>query len=295
MTTIRIDSCPICKGKHLIHKLSYTDRIANKPFDILQCSDCGLHITQLAPRLQEMSEFYPDSESPQYKPAQNSCDKWLDYLLGKWYKKQVKIVREESERYSGVLLEMGCKEGYFANAMRNNGWITHAVEHDTTAREYGNKRFMLQVEDGRRFFDINPRSYNVVVSWDTLGEAVDMHRTMDKLAQLIVKDGTLIIAFHNATSSDAKQYGASWSGWNAPRKRWHLTPDAFETLAEQHDLEIVNLRHSTLLDTITALTSEWQQSGKKNLMSSLLRCASRAIKGKENYTYYIYTLKPKQR
>ena len=86
---------------------------------------------------------------------------------------------------------MGCKEGYFANAIRNNGWITHAVEHDPTAREYGNKRFMLQIEDGRRFFDINPRSYNVVVAWDTLGEAVDIHRTMDKLAQLIVKDGTV--------------------------------------------------------------------------------------------------------
>lgn len=269
--------------------------MANTPFDILQCSDCGLHITQHTPRQQDMGRFYPDSESDCYKPAQDSCDKWLDFLLSKWHKERVKIVREESRRNSGVLLEMGCKEGYFANAIRNNGWIAHAVEHDPTAREYGNKRYMLQIEDGRRFFDINPRSYNVVVAWDTLGEAVDIHRTIDKLSQLIVRDGTLIIAFHNAMSNDARQYGASWSGWDAPRKRWHLNPQAFEALVNQHNLEIVNKRHSSLCASITALSSEWQQAAKKRLITPLLRSMVRAIKTKENHTYYIYTLKYKQR
>lgn len=294
MTTNRIDSCPICNGKHLIHKLSLTDSISNKTFDILQCSDCGLHITQHAPRMQEMSEFYPDSQSAIYKPAQSSCDKWLDHMLSGWYKEQVKIVREESERHSGVLFEMGCKEGYFANAIRNNGWIAHAVEHDPTAREYGNKRFMLQVEDSRRLFDINACSYNVVVAWDTLGEAVDMHRTIEKLSQLIVKDGTLIIAFHNAACNDSKHYASSWSGWNTPRKRWHLTPQAFEKLVELHNLEIVNLRHSTHRAIITATTSMWQACGQKNFASTLWHNLKRVLTTHNDDTYYIYTLKHKQ-
>ena len=294
MTTVRIDSCPICNGNHLIHKLSLTDSVANKSFDILQCSDCGLHITQHAPIPKEMDEFYPDSESACYKPAQDICGKWLDSLLNKWYNEQVKLVREESERFSGVLLEMGCKEGYFANAIRNNGWITHAVEHDTTAREYGNKRFLLQIEKGSRLFDINPRSYNVVVAWDTLGEAIDIHRTIEKLAQLIVKDGTIIIAFHNATSNDAKLYGSSWSGWNAPRKRWHLTPQSFEKLVMQHNLEIVNQRHSTHRAAITAIMSMWQHTGKKGFWATLLHYFKTLLATSPNNTYIIYTLKHKQ-
>ena len=294
MTTIRIDTCPICNGKHLIHKLSQTDSISGKVFDILQCSDCGLHITQHAPRLQDMGEFYPDSESACYKPAQGVCNKWLEYLLGKWYKNLVKIVHKEADRYSGVLIELGCKEGYFANAIRNNGWIAHAVEHDPTAREYGNKRFMLQIEDAGRFFHINARSYNVAVAWDTLGEAIDIHRTIEKLSQIIVKDGTIIIAFHNAQSDDARRYGASWDGWNVPRKRWHLTPHAFETLIEKHNLEIVGKRHDNLRAFITALTSEWKQSRDKNIWKSTLHSLTNIIKTKSNHTYYIYTLKHKQ-
>ena len=110
MTTTRIDSCPICNGKHLIHKLSPTDSVSKRQYDILQCADCGLHITQHAPRMQEMSDFYPDSESDCYKPTHGTCDKWHKLLLNRWYKKQAKVVCDEAERYSGVLLEMGCKE-----------------------------------------------------------------------------------------------------------------------------------------------------------------------------------------
>ena len=215
-------------------------------------------------------------------------------LNEKSYKEQAKIVREEAERYSGVLLDMGCKEGYFANAIRNNGWIAHAVEHDSTAREYGNKRFLLQIEDGSRFFDINPRSYNVVVAWDTLGEAVDMHRTIEKLSQLIVKDGTLIIAFHNATCDDSNHYAASWSGWNAPRKRWHLTPQAVEKLIEQHNLEIVNCRHSKRRAMITATTSEWNHTHKKSFIATILHTLKQMLAKPHQHTYIIYTLKHKQ-
>ena len=46
---------------------------------------------------------------------------------------------------------------------------------------------------------------------------------------------------------------------------------------------------------LTALSSEWQQAAKKRLITPLLRSMVRAIKTKENHTYYIYTLKYKQR
>lgn len=293
MTTIRIDNCPICKGNHLIHKLSYTDSISGKTFEILQCIDCGLHITQQAPILGDMGHFYHSSDSECYKPAATPVRKWTDRLLEGWYKEQVKIVNRESERLSGVLLEMGSKLGFFARTIRNNGWIAHGVEYDTTAREYGNKRFQLQVEEGSRFFDINPCSYNVVVAWDSLGEACDLHKTIEKLSQLIVSDGTLIIAFHNAASDDASHYGDNWSAWDAPRKRWHLTPQAFEKLIEPHNLEIVNCTHSTRRAFITNVESELSLQQKPNIWSSLWRAMKRISRTQENHTYYIYTLKRK--
>ena len=289
MTRIRIDSCPICKGNHFIHRISYTDSISGEVFEILQCSDCGLHVTQDAPRREEMERYYPNDEDLCYRPTQNSSEKWIEHLLAGWYREQVKRVRTEADRLSGVLLEMGCKQGYFANAIRNSGWIAHAVESDTRAREYANKRFLLQVEPGKRFFDIHARSYNVVVAWDTLGEAIDLHRTLDKLKQLIVSDGTIIIAFHNAMGTQAGRMGAHWAGWDAPRKRWHLTPSSFEKLVEQHHLEIVNCSTSARRSFITSVTTLWQAAQGKKILKPTID----SLTQRDNDTYYIYTLKGK--
>lgn len=293
MTTTRIDTCPICKDNHLIHRLSYTDSVSGHTFEILQCTECGLHITQQAPSIGEMNHYYPDEESKGYKPAATTADKWIEHLYDSWRKEQVKIVKRESRRESGVLLEMGSKQGYFARTIRNTGWIAHGVEYDTTAREYANKRFQLQIEDGRRLFDIHPRSYNVVVAWDSVGEATDLHRTIEKLSQLIVSDGTLIIAFHDASSDDARQYGNHWSAWDAPRKRWHLTPGSFEKLIEQHNLQIINQSHSARRSFITHIKSEWSRQGKQNIWSAMFYALKSIMGSSKNDTYYIYTLKHK--
>lgn len=291
MTTTHIKGCPICSDNHLIHTLTNTDHISGEDFEILQCSDCGLHISQQAPAPGDMSRFYPDSNSPCYKPAKSSEQKCLNWLHNQWYKRQVNIVKKESNRLSGVLFEMGSKQGYFTRAIRSNGWIAHGVECDATAREYANNRFQLQLEEGRRLFDINPRSYNVVVAWDTLGEAVELDKTLQKLSDLIVSDGTLIIAFHNAASDDAKHYGTYWSAWDAPRKRWHLTPQAFEKLAERCNLQIVNRSHSAPRSFITAITSELSMQEKPNIWHSLWRALMRRVRSQKSHTYYIYTLK----
>lgn len=292
MTANHIKNCPICNGNHLIHKLSYTDNISSHTFEILQCSDCGMLITQHAPGLSELSQYYPNKEAACYKQPQDKVGKWLLRLHNRWNKEQVRIVCEEAERQSGVLLEMGCKQGHFANTIRNSGWIAHAVEQDNTAREYANDRFQLQAESVEVLFNIKPRSYNVVVAWDTLGESYDLHRTIEHLSQLIVSDGTLIIAFHDASCNEAKCAGSNWQGWDAPRKRWHLTPEAFERLAEQHNLVITNRRNSLLRSFITTLTTLMASNPNKKFLATLCDSFFRSFKNSD--TYYIYTIQKRQ-
>ena len=271
-----------------MHKLSYTDEVSKQTFEILQCGDCGLMMTQHAPLASEMERFYPDKEAACYKQPQGWMEKIQQFLNNQWYQKQVDVVCEECDRVSGVLLEIGCKQGHFANTIRQSGWIAHAIEGDNTAREYANNRFLLQAESTDVLFNIKPRSYNVVVAWDSLGESVDLHRTLDHMSKLIVSDGTLIIAFHDAASGNEK--GNTWLGWNAPRKRWHLTHKAMEQLAAQHNLTIVNRRGSALRSFLTSWKSEMANMPHKNAFILLCKCLTRHI-NKHNNTYYIYTLK----
>lgn len=291
MAAIRIDKCPICNGNHLMHKHTVCDDVSGKEFDILMCSDCGLHMTQQAPSDSDMAAYYPDKESSCYKPAKEKEDKWLEREKQRWYKEQVKIVQQGSGRFSGVVFELGSKQGFFGNVLRNKGWIIHAVESDKTARDYANDRFLLHIEDSKCFFDIKPRSYNIVVAWDTLGEATDMHRTLDKMSQLISSDGVIIVGFHNAASQAASHYGKSWSAWDAPRKRWHLTPESFERLVAAHQLEIVDTLHSTQRAAITAATSRWKREGKKSHLATWMETNQRKLTGKERETYITYILK----
>lgn len=288
------DYCPLCKGQQLTHHLAYTDDISGQTFDILRCEKCGLLLTQNPPHISAMQPYFNDSDATCYQPAKSMVQKWIQHLRDVWNKEQVKIVCQESQRNSGVLLEIGSKQGYFANAMRNSGWITHSVERDTTAREYGNKRFLLQTDDIRKMFEIKARSYNVVVAWDTLGEAVDMHHTLDKLSQLIVSDGTLIIAFDNAACDNASLYGADWNGWNAPRKRFHLTPTTFETLVKQHNMEIVNIRHSSHYDFMTTVMSRCHKQGNSNILLLWWQVFKEKLTAPGKHNYYIYTLKHQQ-
>lgn len=291
MTTTPITSCPICHKQHLLYLFSCCDSITGIDFDILQCSDCRLMLTQNCPKPHEMSTFYPQEDCILYHSKPGSLYKIYHWLQAQWCKKRASIVEQEAHRMSGVLLDVGSHRGDFISRMRRRGWIAHGLEHDTVARQWGNTHYGVQAEDATQLFGIKPCSYNVVTAWDSLGEWHDINRCIEQLSKLIVKDGTLIIGLSNPTASDARFYKEQWQGWNVPRKRWHLTPENFEQLISRHNLYIANRRTSirgNLPYNILSL-----QDKKGNTLSAIYYCLKQAIitliKKEENYI--IYTLK----
>lgn len=298
MTKNRTDTCPICNGSHWIHKHTCIDYITDTPFDVLQCCDCGLYITQNTPVLNDKTRYYPKSDSILHpENTRGAINRAYRMFSPFWQKQKARIVEQQSRRASGVLLDIGCKTGEFVNTMRRRGWIAHGLEYNPYAREYGNTHYNLKIEDQQKLLHIHPKSYNVVTSWDSIGELQDLNKSFAAMCNLIVSDGTLIIAFSDASSPAAQHYKEQWFSWDVPRKIWHLTPKSFERLAAKHNMQIIRRKRYEKKSFGTNTMSEWLANGKKSQTSPLLKSTLHEITNRIKAIdsgYIVYTLKPLQ-
>ena len=297
MANNRIDTCPICSGIHLIHQYTYTDYITEHPFEILQCCDCGLFITQNAPTSNDKSLYYPKTDSPLHpETKKGTINRAYRIFRSTWLKQKASIVEQQSHRVSGVLLDIGCKTGDFVNTMRHRGWIAHGLEYNPFAREYGYSRHGVKIEEQQKLLHIQPKSYNVVTAWDSIGEFEDLNKSFAAMCNLIVSDGTLIVAFPDVSSPAVRRYKDKWFSWDIPRKRWHFTPKTFELLAHNYDMQITEQKRYAKKSMGSYIMSEWLTNSKMHQTQSLLRGifheAADRIKSSEP-EYIVYTLKHK--
>lgn len=281
-----------------MHRHTCIDYITNCPFDILQCCDCGLFITPDAPDSNNIIQFYPKSDFILQPDATKGVfNRAYGILRNSWLKQKAKITEKQSHRLSGVLLDIGCKYGDFIATMRRKGWIAHGLECNPYAREYGHAHFGLDIGSQQQLLHIQPKSYNVVTSWDSIGEFQDLNRDFSAMCNLVVSDGTLIVAFPDASSPAANLYKEQWFSWDVPRKRWHFSPQAFEQLTDKHGMTIANRKRYAGKSLGTCVMSEWMANGKTSRIMPLLKSVFQLLANRTlsaNSEYIVYTLKHKQ-
>ncbi len=280
-----------------MHRHTCIDYITNSPFDILQCCDCGLSITPDAPDSNDIIQFYPKTDFILQPEAKDAFNRAYGILRKSWLKQKAKITEKQSCRVSGVLLDIGCKSGDFIATMRRKGWIAHGLESNPYARECGHAHFGLEIESQKQLLHIQPKSYNVVTSWDSIGEFQDLNKDFSAMCNLVVPDGTLIVAFSDASSSAAHLYKEQWFSWDVPRKKWHFTPHAFELLADKHGMIITNRKRYASKSIGASIMSEWIANGKTAQTMPLLKSVFHVLADRTqsaNSEYIVYTLKHRQ-
>ena len=63
---------------------------------------------------------------------------------------------------------------------------------------------------------------------------MDLNGYMAHFRKMLVKDGILVIAVPNYTSSDADRYKEYWAAYDVPRHLWHFSPKAMSELLSKH-------------------------------------------------------------
>jgi hypothetical protein len=91
----------------------------------------------------------------------------------------------------------------------------------------------------------------------------NLNEVVDKLFNILSKDGTLILALPNHNSYDAGIYKEYWAAYDVPRHLWHFTPATVEKLLNKHQFKIIKQK-TMPLDAfyISLLSEKYRGSGK---------------------------------
>ncbi|MGC9358256.1 MAG: class I SAM-dependent methyltransferase [Anaerolineae bacterium] len=227
-------NCPICDVNHSEHVYQVRDRLlgVEGEFTLVRCLECGLLYLNPQPTVEEIVRYYP----PKYysyvsvPPGELS---WphrmvLNYGL---YKRCQAVTRCKKE---GRLLEVGCANGAFLDAMRRTGgWDVYGVdisEHAVRCArdQLGLNVFHGQLQDARfpnHFFDI-------VVLWDVLEHLPDPKSALLEIRRVLAPDGWLIFRVPNLDSLDARIFGPYWAGLDAPRHFFIFSETTLKRLLE---------------------------------------------------------------
>jgi SAM-dependent methyltransferase len=188
-----------------------------------------------------MSTYYPPEYDPFVVPpwAHPRLLPRLVRLYG--LKKRWTLIEQYAPSRTGqrTLLDVGCATGVFL-AAGSGQWDTCGIEPSGAAVRYARTHFGLRIHHGTlETADLPLHSFDVITLWDVLEHVHQPAHTLAQVRQLLRPDGIVVLRLPNRDSWDARLFGRSWAGLDAPR---HLmVPDTPTTqrLLEQAGFKIL--------------------------------------------------------
>lgn len=237
--TFETIACPACDCPEFAAQFNVGDRFNTVPdqlFHIVRCSRC--HLLYLNPRPDEASiaAFYASSD---YDPFISSRER--GGVFEKLYRsaRQLSVMRKASRVVKGLppgarTLDVGCATGEFMLELRRRDFQPSGVEPDPGAARFAREQKGLQVWTGT--IEEVPSAagpFDLITFWHVLEHVHRLRRTLAIVYDLLSERGKLALAVPNPQSLDARQYGADWVAWDAPRHLYHFEPAVMLELLER--------------------------------------------------------------
>jgi SAM-dependent methyltransferase len=196
-------------------------------FEMVRCIECGLHYLNPQPSMAELQRYYPEDYDPfdTPQPGQASSLRQLGVEYG--LKKRCRAVTRY--KTGGSLLEIGCSNGLFLDAMRRSGnWQVQGVDVTDSAVRQARELLALDVFHGTlEDAQFPSQCFDAVVMWDVLEHVHNPKETLLEIRRVLRPDGLFVCRVPLLGSWDHRLFQAYWAGWDAPR---HLTVFSRDTL-----------------------------------------------------------------
>lgn len=294
-----IKSCPVCGNENFQAFLSCKDYTVSKAeFSILVCGGCGFALTSPRPTDDTLGAYYESDEYISHSNTKKGLISRLYQSVRKHtLKKKLQLVNRESKASAagkkGSLLDIGCGTGEFLNTCKQDGWSTMGIEPSPSAREMGKKNYGLDVREEDALAGLPAQSQDVITMWHVLEHVPYLNERIQKLKELLRKDGLIVIAVPNRTSHDAAHYGPFWAAYDVPRHLWHFRPADMRALMLKNGLEVVDIRPMKFDSYYVSMLSEKYKNGG-GLISAVWRgWISNRKAGKEGWSSLIYIIRHK--
>jgi SAM-dependent methyltransferase len=238
--------CLLCGATRAQTLYTLSDALLGLPgsFVLVRCCECGLVYLNPRPTPAEIGAYYPPEYDPFVAPpwAHPRLLPRLARLYG--LKKRWALVEQHAPLRPGPrdILDVGCATGVFL-AAGSDQWRKAGVELSAAAVAYAREHFGLRVHQGTLdTADLPDHSFDVVTLWDVLEHVHQPLHTLAQVRRLLRPDGILVLRVPSIDAWDARLFGRSWAGLDAPRHMF--VPDTATTrqLLERSSFALVARR-----------------------------------------------------
>jgi SAM-dependent methyltransferase len=240
---MEIVSCNLCQSSWSKQLFQLSDLLLERDdvqVSLVQCQECGLVYQNPRPSFDEMGQHYPpeyESHAPTLKNSNNSLllNRALQYGMDK---RRRFITRQKNQ---GRLLDIGCATGHFLRNMGKLGcWELMGVETSVYAAEIARDKYNLDVFAGTvEEANYPDQFFDVITMWDVMEHLHNPLESLYEINRILKEDGTLVFRVPNGNSWDAKLFGSTWAGLDAPRHLYVFTPKTITKMLHLSKFKII--------------------------------------------------------
>lgn len=219
--------CCIC-GAQLASRYARVDDVqSGESFALLVCPSCGLGVTDPAPT--QPSHYYGQAYWGKRHGFTARFRTWRRLRL-----------LERRLRPGARLLDVGCGEGEFLVAAARRGLRVVGTELEQISEHASREG----VEMHRSLDELDPGApFDAVTLWHALEHLPTPVCEIDRIADLLVEGGTLIVAVPDFGGAQARIFGRCWFHLDVPRHLFHFTRSSLLALLTRRGLVVEQIHY----------------------------------------------------
>lgn len=291
-------TCPLC-GAHdsTPYAICSDFMVSKEQFTLLRCPSCGIVYTLDPPDESRIKPYDKIGLDLKLGDAPSGLMSRLYHLSRRrMLKRKARIVREQSYRTGGSLLNFGAGTGFFSHKMEKCGWKVTSVEKYHEKRVFSLEMFHHRMADLPEMDMFHPESFDVITMWHVFEHCYHPHELLDRFYNLLRPGGVLIVACPNICSTDAMHYGPYWAAYDVPRHLWHFNPSSMCNLAARHGFTLMHHEPLPFDSFYISILSEKQERHRMAFLRGFCIglhswAVSLAHRGKSSSLVYVFRKK----
>lgn len=261
-----LQACPACNH---VTTLRETQRIkdysiSKEVFSLACCGECGLWYTNPRPDQAHIGPYY---QSDVYVSHTGSDAPGLVNTLYRWVRQLTLGVKKGQVEQKNILegrsiLDVGCGTGEFAAHMGRSGWKVTGMEPDQATADRARRLHGISVNN-EDWLNTTTDQFEVITMWHVLEHVHDLRPRAQRLHQLLLPGGLLVVAVPNPMSTDAHHYKQHWAAWDVPRHLYHFPPSMLRNFIESFGFESISTRPMVFDPMYVSMLSEQYRSSSQ--------------------------------
>lgn len=291
----KITNCPICNNTSFLNVLNAKDYIKTEErFNIVQCSQCKLMITNPRPTEKECGPYYQSNEYVSHADKKITLMHTLYRIVRAFnLNNKYKLIQPALKSKNDLAIDYGCGIGTFLNFVKKKNHHVLGFDISEDARETVMDRYKIPVRKPEEIHDIKDNTVTVITTWHVLEHIYNLNEVVEQFYRVLKPGGTLVVALPNPQCYEAGIFQEYWDGFDVPRHIWHFPPSTvinwMQTKGFQHKTTKPLIYDSFYI----SLRSYFHQHDILAYPKALFMGLKSNIKGSKNANYssniYIFT------